>query len=263
VPTGIDTSVPHSARVWNYWLGGRDNFAADRAWGDHVVSVVPDIVAAARADRAFLARAVRFLAGDAGIRQFLDIGTGLPTAENTHEVAQAIAPECRIVYVDNDPVVLAHARALLTSTPAGATDYVDADARDTDEIVNVAARTLDLEQPVALMLLGVLCFVADDEAHAIVDRLLDAVPSGSYLVVVHPTAEIHGDALENVVREWNNDAADASRMTLRSPAELARFFDRVETLEPGVVSSPQWRPDPGDLAANVTVHDFCAVGRKP
>jgi len=147
-PPKVDTGVPHSARIWNYWLGGKDNFPADRAVGDQMLALMPDLVDSARADRAFLGRAVRYLAGGAGIRQFLDIGTGLPTANNTHEVAQAVAPECRIVYVDNDPIVLAHARALLTSTPQGATDYIDADPHEPDKLLQAAARTLDFEQPI-------------------------------------------------------------------------------------------------------------------
>src|SRR6266496_3356023 len=176
----LDTHVPHSARVWNYWLGGKDNFAADRATGDKVLQVYPEIVEVARVSRAFLGRAVRYLAGEVGIRQFLDIGTGLPTANNTHEVAQRVAPSARIVYVDNDPLVLAHARALLTSSPQGATDYLDADLRDPDRILQGAAETLDFTQPVALMMLGILGYVADyDEARSIVRRLLDALSSGT------------------------------------------------------------------------------------
>jgi S-adenosyl methyltransferase len=183
----FNPSVPHTARIWNYWLGGKDHFAADRAVGDQVRSLLPDIVTSARADRAFLARAVRFLVTEAGIRQFLDVGTGLPTANNTHEVAQAIAPECRIVYVDNDPLVLTHAQALLTSSPEGATVYVDADARDTDRILTAAVSTIDLDQPVAVMLLGILNFIEDfDEARGLVDRLMAAVPSGSYLAIAFP-----------------------------------------------------------------------------
>ena len=180
----IDTSVPHSARVWNYWLGGKDHYPVDRIVGDQVMAMFPDITRLARADRAFLGRAVRYLAGEAGIRQFLDVGTGLPTANNTHQVAQAIAPESRIVYVDNDPLVLVHARALLTSTPEGACDYIDADLRDTDMILSEAAKTLDFTQPVALMLLGIMGQVANsDQPESIIKRLLDALPSGSYMAL--------------------------------------------------------------------------------
>jgi hypothetical protein len=176
----LDTGVAHTARTWNYWLGGKDNFAPDREVGEQILQFLPNMRITARADRAFLGRAVRFLAGEAGIRQFLDVGTGLPTADNTHEVAQAVAPESRIVYVDNDPLVLVHARALLTSTPQGVTNYVEADLHDPDKVLQEAARTLDFSQPVALTLLGVLNFVVDDdEAQAVINRLLDAVPPGS------------------------------------------------------------------------------------
>jgi O-methyltransferase involved in polyketide biosynthesis len=258
-PPEMDTSVAHSARVWNYFLGGKDNFPVDREAGDEVLALMPEIVDSARADRAFLGRVVRHVAGEAGVRQFLDIGTGLPTADNTHEVAQAVAPESRIVYVDNDPLVLVHARALLTSGPAGVTDYIEADVRDPDTILEAAARTLDFSQPVALMLLGILNFVVDDdEAHAIVDRLLDAVPSGSYMAVVHPTQEIHGEAMAETLRLWNERGG--APIVARSRQELARFFDRLELLEPGVVACWQWRPDPGD--PQVEVAHFCAVGRK-
>ena len=259
-PGELNTNVAHPARVWNYFLGGKDNYPADREAGDQVLALMPEIVDSARADRAFLRRVVRYLAGEAGVRQFLDIGTGLPTADNTHEVAQAVAPESRIVYVDNDPIVLVHARALLTSGPAGVTDYVEADVRDTGKLLLAAARTLDFSQPVALMLLGILNFIVDDdEAHAIVNRLLDAVPSGSYMAVVHPTQEVHGEAMAETLRRWNERGG--APIVARSRQELARFFDRLELLEPGVVSCWQWRPDPGD--PQVEVAHFCAVGRKP
>ena len=190
----IDVSVTHSARFWNYLLGGKDNYQVDREAAEQILVPIPSLRDTVRAERGFLIRAVRHLVTEAGIRQFLDIGTGLPTANNTHEVAQATEPQCRIVYVDNDPLVLAHARALLTSTPQGATDYLHADVRDPELILEHAARTLDFAQPVALMLLGILNFVPDDvEAHAVVDRLLSALPAGSYLVLSHPTAEVDGD----------------------------------------------------------------------
>src|SRR6266704_945970 len=171
----LDTTVSHSARIWNYWLGGKDNFAVDREAGDKVAAMLPSIVAQARADRAFLGCAIRYLVGQAGIRQLLDIGTGLPTADNTHQVAQRVAPESRIVYADNDPLVLAHARALLASTQEGACDYVDGDLRAPDEILAKAARTLDFARPMALMLLGIVHHIADtDQAYAIVRRLMAA-----------------------------------------------------------------------------------------
>jgi hypothetical protein len=253
----VDSGVPHSARVWNYWLGGKDNFAADRAAGDQVRDTYPDVVEIARASRAFLIRSVRYLAGEAGIRQFLDIGTGLPTADNTHEVAQRLAPSSRIVYVDNDPLVLAHARALLTSSPDGATQYIDADVHDPGKILRQAAGTLDFSQPVALMLLGILGNVADtDEARAIVAQLVDAVPSGSYLVINDgvKTTEVHASAEET--------AHDAGHQyILRSPVAIAGFFDGWELVEPGVVSTPRWRPDTDDAQAELAV--CCGVARKP
>jgi S-adenosyl methyltransferase len=192
VPPELNTNVPQTARIWNYWLGGKDNFPVDRQVGDQILEAFPAIVENARASRAFLARAVHYLAGDAGIRQFLDIGTGLPTANNTHQVAQAVAPECRIVYVDNDPIVLTHARALLTSTPEGATAYIDADLRDPDTILEHAARTLDVTQPIAIMLMGILGHIADDDqARSIVKRLVGGVPSGSYLTMNDGTDTSH------------------------------------------------------------------------
>ncbi len=196
----IDTSVAHPARRYNYWLGGKDNFAADRASGDAIAAAWPSAPIAARENRRFLGRATRFLAGEAGIRQFLDIGTGLPTAGNTHEVAQVVAPSSRVVYVDNDPMVMVHARALLTSAPEGATDYLDANVRDPKAILAEAARTLDFTQPVAVMLLGIINFVPDDdEAAAVVRTLVDAVPSGSYLVMSHPTREVNAAAVDRAV----------------------------------------------------------------
>jgi len=258
----IDTSVAHTARVWNYWLGGKDNYPVDRAVGDQIRALMPEIVDSARADRGFLVRVVRYLTSEVGIRQFLDIGTGLPTVNNTHEVAQKLAPECRIVYVDNDPLIMAHARALLTSSPQGRTDYIHADLRDPDTILREATRTLDFTQPVALMLLGILNFILDDrEAHTIVNRLLDALPSGSYLAVSHPTAEVDTERVLEGMRLWNESATPPIRP--RSRQELTRFFDRLELLEPGVVSDSLWRPDPSDLGAPIEGHHFGGVGRKP
>ena len=258
----IDTSVAHSARLWNYLLGGKDNFAADREAADQALALMPELMLSARADREFLGRAVRYLAGTAGIRQFLDIGTGLPTANNTHEVAQKVAPECRIVYVDNDPMVLVHARALLTSTPQGATDYIDADIRNPETILTEAARTLDFEQPVAVMLLGILNFVVDDEqATATVSRFLDAVPSGSYLVISHPTEEVNGPAVRQSMRMWNESGA--APITARTPEQITRFFDGLELLEPGIVTCSQWRRDPEEPGVSVQVSEYGGVGRKP
>jgi O-methyltransferase involved in polyketide biosynthesis len=256
----IDTTVASSARIYNYWLGGKDHYPVDQEMGEQIRAVLPGIVEMARDQRAFLVRMVTYLAREAGIRQFLDIGTGLPTANNTHEVAQRIAPESRIVYVDNDPVVPTHARALLTSTPEGATDYIDADLREPDKILQAAARTLDFDQPVAITLLGVVHHVPDtDAAHAIVQRLLDAVPSGSYLVISHTTSTVTGAAMEEAVRLWNE--AGSVPIVIRSPKELAGFFERLELVEPGVVSTTRWRPDPG--TSRDEVDEYCAVGRKP
>ena len=259
----IDTSVPHSARIWNYWLGGKDNFAIDRQVGDQVLRIFPDIGYLARSVRAFLTRVVTYLAAEEGVRQFLDIGTGLPTKNNTHEVAQSVAPECHIVYVDNDPLVLAHARALLTSTPEGRTDYIDADARDTGKILDEAARTLDFTQPVAITLLGVLGHILDDdEAIAIVDQLLDAVPSGSYVAVTDPT---HSESMDALLNHWNQFGEP--KMTARDPEQIARYFDRLEVVEPGMVPVSNWRPDLGDVRVNgdprPEADPLGAVGRKP
>ncbi|WP_342768740.1 SAM-dependent methyltransferase [Allorhizocola rhizosphaerae] len=253
----LDTSVPHSARVWNYWLGGKDNFAADRAVGDHVLAVYPQIVEIAKASRTFLVRAVTHVTAEAGIRQFLDLGTGLPTADNTHEVAQRIAPESRIVYVDNDPLVLVHARALLTSTPQGATDYVDSDVRDPEKILTEAARTLDFSKPVAVMMLGILGNVFDTaEAQAIVQRLMAAVPSGSFLAINDGT-DVSQAGVE--AAELRADAGDP--YCLRSPALLTRFFDGLELLPPGVVSTPRWRP--GGIGDADELGVACGLARKP
>jgi S-adenosyl methyltransferase len=259
VPAKIDTSVPHSARIWNYWLGGKDNFAADREAGDMVRSIFPGIVDAARYSRAFLGRAVTYLAGEAGIRQFLDVGTGLPTADNTHQIAQRVAPESRIVYVDNDPMVLAHARALLTSSPEGVTDYIHADLHEPERIGQGARETLDFSRPVAIMLLGIMGHVGDDdEAQSIVRGLLGLVPSGSYLVLSDGT-----DTSPEVVeshRQYNESGAVPYH--LRSPKLIAQFFDGLELVEPGVVPFTQWRPDPAS-GPPATVDGYCGVGRKP
>jgi hypothetical protein len=261
-PPDLDTSVAHNARVWNYWLGGKDNFAADREAGDRLLAMVPGIVHVARADRAFLGRAVRFLAADAGIRQFLDIGTGLPAADNTHEVAQRIAPESRVVYVDNDPLVLAHARALLTSTPTGVTAYIDADVHRPSRILDTAAGKLDFSQPIGVMMLGILNFVLDTgEAAAIVNHVMDAVPSGSYLVVSHPTLELGGEANAEAMRFWNAHATPP--ITARSRAEVMRFFEGLDLVEPGLVPCTHWRPDPVDVGeSDPEVPQYGAVARR-
>ncbi|MFF9652268.1 SAM-dependent methyltransferase [Streptomyces sp. NPDC014622] len=237
----IQTDRPHSARVWNYLLGGKDNYAVDHRMGDMILQAFPDFAAIARLQRAFLARAVHFLTAEAGIRQFLDIGTGLPTANNTHEVAQRLAPESRIVYVDNDPLVLAHARALLTSTPEGACAYIDADVRDVDTILAEAARTLDLTEPVGLTMLGIMGQLPDeDDPWTLVDGLLAALPSGSYLALSDGTNT--SDSLNQAVTSYN--ANSASSYHLRSPERIADFFHGLQLVEPGVVRTSAWRPDP-------------------
>jgi hypothetical protein len=260
-PAEIDTTVAHPARVYDYWLGGKDNFAADREAAERVLAVTPGLRFRVRANRAFLARAVRYLAGEAGIRQFLDIGTGIPAANNTHEVAQATVPECRIVYVDNDPIVLAHARALLTSSSSGATAYIDGDLRDTGTILDAAARTLDFSQPVALMLLGVLHLIPDaDDPYAIVTRLLEAMPAGSYLAVSHPASDINAGQAE-AQKRYNERVS--TPQTLRTHAEVCRFFDGLSLVPPGVVYVHTWRPDPGDDTPENTASAHGGVARKP
>ncbi|SHN74306.1 SAM-dependent methyltransferase [Cryptosporangium aurantiacum] len=257
--TKIDISVPHSARIWNYWLGGKDHFAADRAAGDEVLAHIPDIPLGARAERAFLKRVVRYLVRDAGITQFLDVGTGLPSADNTHEVAQSLDPTARVVYVDNDPLVMVHARALLVSSPAGASDYVEADLRDPEAIFAAAERTLDFSRPVALMLLGVVNHIMDDdEAYPGVARLVSKLAPGSYLVLTHSTAEIHGEPMLRVMRETTERGGTPIRA--RTRVELERFFDGLELLEPGVVSCSRWRPDADELDVP-DVYLFGGVGR--
>jgi S-adenosyl methyltransferase len=259
--TGIDTTVPHSARIWNYWLGGKDNFAVDRAAGDAWTATFPGMRDIARASRGFLIRSIAYLADDAGIRQFLDVGTGLPTANNTHQVAQRIAPTARVVYVDNDPLVLAHARALLTSTPEGATAYIHADLRDPDKILAEAADTLDFTKPVALILSGVLGHVVDiDQARSIVRDLLAGLPSGSYLSLNDGTSVIARDQLEQATQDYNDSGA--LPYVQRTPKEIASFFEGLELVEPGVVSCPRWRPDPV-LGNQPELDAFGGVGRKP
>ncbi|MET9504401.1 SAM-dependent methyltransferase [Streptomyces sp. NPDC006259] len=257
----INTSQPHTARIWNYWLGGKDNYEVDRAAGDQIRQLHPGIGEYARADRLFLGRAVRHLVHDVGIRQFLDIGTGLPTADNTHEVAQAAAPDARIVYVDNDPLVLAHARALLTSTPEGRTDYLDEDLRNVDAILEHAARTLDFSEPVALILLGVVIFVGDDEdPYGLVRRLVDRLPAGSHLVLSHTITSPAMPDVDEAVKFWNEHGTP--KLTQRTPEDVVRFFDGLELLEPGVVSCSRWRPEGTGGAEPEEVAMFGGVARK-
>jgi len=230
------------ARVYDYWLGGKDNFAADRAAGDAVIQAYPAVITTVRANRALLTRMVRYLAGEAGIVQFLDIGTGIPSANNTHEVAQSVTPDARVVYVDNDPVVLTHARALLTSGPEGVTSYLDADLRDPKPILDQAADTLDFSRPVAVMLMGVMHLIRDaDDPAGIVATLKRTVPSGSYLALSHPAADIDADAMADAQQRQNQ--LQAEQVTFRRRDEVAGFFDGLEMVEPGLVRAPEWRPD--------------------
>jgi hypothetical protein len=258
---GLDTSHAHSARIYNYWLGGKDNFAADREAAEQAIAANPGIVADVRANRAFLVRAVRYLADECGIRQFLDIGTGLPTANNTHEVAQHVAPQARVVYVDNDPIVLTHARALLTSTPQGATAYLDADLRDVDGILSATPKTLDFGEPIALMLLIILHLIPDgDDPHGIVGRLMAALPPGSYLVLAHPASDIQAAAMAEMTRRVN-ERMRGPKATMRDRETITRFFDGLELVEPGVVQPQQWRPSPSDYNPD-QVTAWCGVARK-
>jgi hypothetical protein len=260
-PPQLDTSVPHAARVYDYWLGGKDNFAADRAAAEAGMQARPGVVQGARANRAFLARAVTYLVEEAGIRQFLDIGTGLPSADNTHEVAQSIAPETRVVYVDNDPIVLLHAKALLTSSEPGVTTYIDADLRDTDKILEKATLTLDFTQPVAVMLIAVLHFIPDAEnPYGIVDGLMDAVPAGSHLAVSHLATDIFPEEMGKFERAINENLFE--KAVLRPRAEVSRFFDGLDLIEPGVVQVSKWRPR-SEVEAAAPAAMWGGVARKP
>jgi hypothetical protein len=256
----LDTGAPHIARVYNYWLGGKDNYAADRALAEKLMANDPYVLAGVRANRAFLGRAVEFLVTEAGVQQFLDIGTGIPTADNTHEVAQRHAPASRIAYVDNDPIVLAHARALLTSNPAGATDYIDADLRDTDTILEQAASTLDLSQPVAVMMIGVLHCIPDaDDPAGIVAKLMSAVPAGSYLTLSQPASDVQVEIMAQGSATLNRGLS--TPVTFRPRDQIVSFFDGLDLVEPGVVTAPQWRPRFGADASPLSL--WAGVARKP
>src|SRR6201996_362021 len=257
----IDPSVAHIARIQDYWLGGKDHFRAARLAGDEAIAQLPDMVASVRNTRAFLGRTVRFLAQERGIRQFLDVGTGIPTSANTHEVAQAAAPDARIVYVDNDPMVLAHARALLASTPEGRCAYIDADIRDPDKILADAAGVLDFTQPVALVLMAVLQFVPDeDQPHELVARLTAALAPGSYLVISHPASDLQAAAMAGMATRLNQ--LMAQRVKPRTKDEVTAFFDGLELVPPGVARCPEWRPDlPEDAEGKSTM--WGGVAQKP
>jgi len=258
----FDASVPNPARMWNYWVGGKDNFAADRQAAEKVLEVMPSLPLIARLARRFLIDAVHQLAAGYGVRQFLDIGTGLPTADNTHDVAQRVAPQSRIVYVDNDPVVLTHARALLTSSDAGETDYIPADLRDTAAILSGAARTLDFGQPVAVLLIAVLHFIPDaDDPYGIVARLMDAVPPGSYLVIAHAARDIQGGAVADMTRRYNE--LSPVPVTPRTGEQVARFFGGLDVTGPGVVPIRQWWAPEAGADADSGLAGYCGIGRKP
>ena len=255
---GFDTSVAHQARMYDYWLGGKDNFAADRKAAQESLAAFPGMAHLARANRAFLGRVIRYLAGEAGIRQFLDVGTGIPTASNTHQVAQEVAPECRVVYVDYDPVVLSHARALLTSTPEGATDYIDADLRRPQEILEKAARTLDFAKPIAVTMLAILHAIGDDEdPYGIVAQIMTAVPSGSYLAISHLPSDLEPKLAES--RDRVNRISH-QQYTHRSHAEVLRFFDGLQMVEPGLVELRKWRPT---IESTRMTPGWGGLGRKP
>ena len=264
LPQDINTDVAHPARVYDYWLGGKDNFPADRALAEHIMEAIPTMRTMAAANRAFLSRAVRYLAAEAGIRQFLDIGTGIPTAPNVHEVAQAVAPESRVVYVDNDPIVLAHARALLTSQEAGETSFIGADLRQPKSILDhpTLMSTLDLSQPVAVMLVAVLMYFRDTDSpnpFEMVATLLEAMPPGSYLAITHPTADFNAEAMGGAVA-----AAERSGVTLvpRNQAETEEFFAGLDVVDPGVTPVLSWRPDkpPDDPRS---AYYWAGIARKP
>ena len=260
-PLGFDISVAHPARVYDYWLGGKDHFEPDRIAAQEVIAVRPTIIRDIRANREFLGRVVRFLAGEAGIRQFLDIGTGIPSANNTHEVAQSVAPDCRIVYVDNDPIVLAHARALLTSTPEGACAYLDADLKDTGKILQEAERTLDFSRPVAVLFIGVLHLVSEaDEPLRIMGEMLDATVAGSYLALTQPAKDVNADQVAEGARRYNEHVK--TPQTRRTYAETLRFFDGMEVVPPGLVQCHRWRPAPAAVGLEENVSAYGGVARK-
>jgi hypothetical protein len=262
-PRRIDTQTAHPARRYNYWLGGKDHFAADRASGDAMAAAFPAVRLAALENRAFMRRAVRYLTREAGVRQFLDIGTGIPAPNNTHEIAQAIAPESRVVYVDNDPIVLSHARALLNSSPEGATAYIEADLRDPERILSdpYVRKVLDFSEPVALLMIAILHFIPDgDDPYRAVGQLADAMPSGSYLVASHTTADFATPEMVAAAR-----AQPAPGVYVRSREEFGRFFEGMSLLPPGIVSTVEWRPEdePGPRPTPVEASFYAAAARLP
>ena len=255
----IDTTAPNVARVWNYLIGGRDNFEADRRAAEQLAAAAPVMADVAPASRAFLRRVVRYLAAEAGIRQFLDIGTGIPTAGNTHEIAQSVDTTCRVVYVDNDPVVLAHARALLRSRPEGVTSYIDADAREPGKIIASAQETLDFDQPVAIVMIHILNYIEGPaEVAAIVGTLTAALPSGGHLAIMHPAAD---KRLVAAQQRWNQLAP--IRLWLRDRTELASWLTGLELVDPGIVELDKWRPAGSDPVYPNGMPIYGVVARKP
>jgi len=258
----FDTGVAHPARVYDYWLGGKDNFAADREAAEKVIAARPTILRDIRANREVMHRAVAYLARERGIRQFLDIGTGIPVSPNVHEVAQNVAPDSRVVYADNDPIVLAYARALLTSTPEGKTAYVDADLREQDTIMWEAAKTLDYAKPVALLLVGLLHLISDEEdPYQIARELTRVLSPGSYLVLTHPASDVHDEIVAEGARQYNSKVA--TPQTRRSYQDMERFMSGLELVEPGIVQAHRWHPHPGADVDSYEVSCWAAVGRKP
>lgn len=255
----IDTSIPHSARVWNYWLGGKDNYPVDRELGDTILESFPPMQDIARAQRTFLMRSVTYLAKEAGIRQFLDLGAGLPTHNNTHEIAQSVAPSSKVVYIDNDPLVLAHARALLVGSPEGVTAYVDADVHDVEGVLEAVGATLDLSQPVGVTMLGILGHMEGEEAYRVARAYLDALPSGSYLAVADTTNTT--PEVQKAEETWNE--SEVQSYFTRSPEEIARFFAGLDLVEPGVVPALHWHPDPDAIGSIPEVDEYCGLARKP
>jgi hypothetical protein len=260
-PRELDTGVPHIARIYDFWLGGKDNFAADREVAEQMSEVSPVIAEGVRANRSFLARSVRHLTEQEGIRQFLDIGTGLPSPDNTHEVAQSVAPGTRVVYADNDPIVLAHARALLTSGSRGATTYLDADLRDPGKILAGAAGLLDFAQPVAVMLLAVLHVIGDaEDPYSIVARLMEPMPPGSFLVISHGATDIEPEMMAALAARLDRLMPPGQRPAFRDRTGVARFFDGLDLIDPGLVQITRWRSVPGP---GISAPSWGGVGRKP
>lgn len=258
----VDLSKPNPARIYDALLDGKDNYAVDRDIADRLAAAKPSLRANVRANRRYLGRVTRYLAAEAGARQFLDLGTGLPSKDNTHEIAQRVAPDSRVVYVDHDPVVLTYARALLTSMPGGAIDYLHEDIRYPEIILARAAATLDFTKPIAVMFLGVLHMIPDsDRPYDIVARLMDALPPGSYLAVSHPASDIDAEAAAEAARQY--EASLPATQTNRTREQVSKFFHGLDLLEPGIVQLPRWRPDPDELDPGIEISSWAGLARKP